>query len=292
MHNQTTAKSKILPECCSTESTRNLVGFGSHGAQELALLLEGLESAVTVLGGGVDELEVDGLQVGALGDGHHTLAESDGALAGTSDATLDHEKILVDLAVVRETTHGGDALLGKISLGFAGVVSRWSVTRLPRKTHRGLRKVACIGAWHPARVRFTCARTGQDGYHHRTEINKKVYRVGKASMNEGKFTPNAQTEQDLTVKSITPLGGFPHYGNVDEDYLMIKGTVVGPKKRVITLRKSLVPQTSRVSQEEIQLKFIDTSSKFGHGRFQTKKEKDEFMGPMKHTSAAPAAAAQ
>nr|GLL37302.1 60S ribosomal protein L3 [Ipomoea trifida] len=31
------------------------------------------------------------------------------------------------------------------------------VTRLARKTHRGLRKVACIGAWHPARVSFTLA---------------------------------------------------------------------------------------------------------------------------------------
>jgi len=36
--------------------------------------------------------------------------------------------------------------------GYEGVVTRWGVTRLPRKTHRGLRKVACIGAWHPARM--------------------------------------------------------------------------------------------------------------------------------------------
>ena len=58
--------------------------------------------------------------------------------------------------------------------GVEGVVSRWGVTRLPRKTHRGLRKVACIGAWHPARVKWTVARAGQKGFFHRTEINKKV----------------------------------------------------------------------------------------------------------------------
>lgn len=51
---------------------------------------------------------------------HHTLAESDGALAGTTNATLDHEEILIDLAVVRETTDRGDALLSEISLGRAG----------------------------------------------------------------------------------------------------------------------------------------------------------------------------
>jgi large subunit ribosomal protein L3e len=61
--------------------------------------------------------------------------------------------------------------------GYEGVVSRWGVTRLPRKTHKGLRKVACIGSWHPSRVKFTVARAGQNGYHHRTELNKKVYKI-------------------------------------------------------------------------------------------------------------------
>lgn len=62
--------------------------------------------------------------------------------------------------------------------GFKGVISRWHVKKLPRKTHKGLRKVACIGAWHPARVGFGVPRAGQKGYHHRTELNKKVYRIG------------------------------------------------------------------------------------------------------------------
>jgi large subunit ribosomal protein L3e len=50
---------------------------------------------------------------------------------------------------------------------------------------------------------------------------------------------------------------------------------------VITLRKSLMKQVSRTALEEISLKFIDTSSKFGHGRFQTADEKSKFMGHMK-----------
>ena len=40
--------------------------------------------------------------------------------------------------------------------GYEGVTTRWGTTRLPRKTHRGLRKVACIGAWHPAKVQYRC----------------------------------------------------------------------------------------------------------------------------------------
>ncbi|KAJ7292379.1 hypothetical protein O6H91_Y280900 [Diphasiastrum complanatum] len=161
--------------------------------------------------------------------------------------------------------------------GYEGVVTRWGVTRLPRKTHRGLRKVACIGAWHPARVSFTVARAGQNGYHHRTEMNKKIYKIGKV----GDESHKASTDFDRTDKDITPMGGFPHYGIVKDDYLMIKGGCVGPKKRVITLRQSLWKQTSRSALEEIKLKFVDTSSKFGHGRFQTTQEKAKVFGRVK-----------
>jgi len=161
--------------------------------------------------------------------------------------------------------------------GFEGVITRWGVTRLPRKTHRGLRKVACIGSWHPARLSYSVARPGQHGYHHRTEINKKVYRVGKAD----EVSHKASTDHDATEKAITPMGGFGHYGIIKNDYLMIKGGVMGPRKRIITLRKTLFPQTRRVATEEITLKFIDTSSKFGHGRFQTSEEKAKMLGRVK-----------
>ena len=65
-----------------------------------------------------------------------------------------------------------------------------------------------------------------------------------------------------------------------------------PKKRVLTLRKSLRKGTSIAAREEINLTFIDTSSKFGHGRFQTAAEKLKFMGPLAKQRDAAAAAAQ
>uniref|UniRef100_A0A2K5WXI5 Ribosomal protein L3 like n=1 Tax=Macaca fascicularis TaxID=9541 RepID=A0A2K5WXI5_MACFA len=167
--------------------------------------------------------------------------------------------------------------------GVKGVTSRWHTKKLPRKTHKGLRKVACIGAWHPARVGCSIARAGQKGYHHRTELNKKIYRIGRGlHMEDGKLVKNnASTSYDVTAKSITPLGGFPHYGEVNNDFVMLKGCIAGTKKRVITLRKSLLVHHSRQAVENIELKFIDTTSKFGHGRFQTAEEKRAFMGPQK-----------
>merc|ERR1712037_518954 len=50
------------------------------------------------------------------------------------------------------------------------------------------------------------------------------------------------------------------------DFVMIKGGICGPKKRAITLRQSLLKQTSRAALESVKLKFIDTTSKQGHGR--------------------------
>lgn len=67
--------------------------------------------------------------------------------------------------------------------------------------------MACIGAWHPARVAFSVARAGQKGYHHRTEINKKIYKIGQGyHTKDGKLVKNnASTEYDLSNKSINPL---------------------------------------------------------------------------------------
>jgi len=164
--------------------------------------------------------------------------------------------------------------------GRKGVTSRWHCKKLPRKTHKGLRKVACIGAWHPSRIQTTVARAGQKGYHHRTEINKKVYRVGQAlHSKDGKVVKNTgSTDFDLTEKTINPMGGFPHYGNVVNDFIMIKGGCVGTKNRILVMRKALKDRVTVDAMEEIDLHFIDTSSKLGHGRYQTSAEKRGFMG--------------
>lgn len=200
---------------------------------------------------------------------------------GDVAAKVDFAAALLEREVPVTSVFAQDEMVDAIAItkgkGTEGVITRWGVSRLPRKTHRGLRKVACIGAWHPARVGWTVARAGALGYNHRTEINKKVYRIGV----KGEASHLATTEHDLTEKDITPLGGFPHYGQVDEDYVMLKGSIPGPKKRLVTIRKSLLTHTKRSALEKVTLKFIDTSSKFGNGRFQTADEKARALGRVK-----------
>lgn len=198
---------------------------------------------------------------------------------GDAAAKVDFAKNLFEKEVAVDTVFAKDEQIDVIGVtkgrGYEGVTTRWGVTRLPRKTHRGLRKVACIGSWHPARVSTTVPRAGQNGYFHRTEMNKKIYRIGKKG-----DEASCSTDADLTKKGITPMGGFVRYGEVNEDWLMLKGAVVGVKKRALVLRKSMMKHSKRKHLETIELKFIDTSSKMGHGRFQTAEEKAKFLGPL------------
>jgi large subunit ribosomal protein L3e len=201
-----------------------------------------------------------------------------GTVAQKVDWCVNHFEKEVSVGEVFKNNEMVDTMAITRGHGTTGVIKRFGVTRLPRKTHRGLRKVACIGAWHPAAVKWTVARTGNQGYFHRTQINQKIYRVGSGAVRGTKN--NASTEQDPHVKNITPIGGFPHYGIVNEDFLMIRGAVMGPKKRCITLRKQVVACTKHFAAKELDIKFIDTSSKIGHGKFQTIEEKDKFIGPL------------
>merc|ERR1712194_343656 len=95
---------------------------------------------------------------------------------GDAASKVDFAKSLFEKEVTVDSVFNKDENIDVIGVtkgrGYEGVTTRWGVTRLPRKTHRGLRKVACIGSWHPARVSTTVARAGQDGYFHRTEMNK------------------------------------------------------------------------------------------------------------------------
>merc|ERR1712127_1087697 len=105
----------------------------------------------------VMEIQVNGGSIAEKVDFSNSLLEKMLAI----DSVFENNEILDTIAV---TT-------GK---GFKGVISRWHTKKLPRKTHKGLRKVGCIGAWHPSRILWTIARAGQKGFHHRTERNKRI----------------------------------------------------------------------------------------------------------------------
>jgi len=99
--------------------------------------------------------------------------------------------------------------------GYQGVVKRYGVRIQPRKAGKGRRHIGSGGAWNPARKMWREPLPGQVGYHTRTEHNKVLMQIGN--------------EAD----KVNPVDGFLGYGKVKKDYILVKGSVAGPAKRLI-----------------------------------------------------------
>lgn len=120
--------------------------------------------------------------------------------------------------------------------GWQGVVKRFGVALGPRKATKSRRHGGALGAEKQAKVMYTVPRAGQTGFHRRTERNKRIMLAGDASK----------------AMQVTPKGGFPHFGLIKSDFVVLEGSLPGPAKRVLRLRKSL----SRRQQKKPQIKQI------------------------------------
>uniref|UniRef100_A0A3P9MH47 Uncharacterized protein n=1 Tax=Oryzias latipes TaxID=8090 RepID=A0A3P9MH47_ORYLA len=140
--------------------------------------------------------------------------------------------------------------------------------------NKSLRKVACIGSWHPSRVGFTVDRAGETGDHHRTEIHKVCYHPKKRW-------------RRIHYLSFSPQGGFPQFSEVNNDFIMVKGCMFIYKNIFLWIfvadfqSRKVQTRRSCTAREAIELKFIDTTSKFGHWCFLTVQEKRFFKGEEK-----------
>lgn len=104
--------------------------------------------------------------------------------------------------------------------GWAGVVKRYGVKIMDRKSNKTRRGIATMGAKSPSNVMFYVPRGGQMGFHQRPVRNLRVLNVGPAS------------------ESPKMSGGFLRYGTIKSDYLLLQGSVPGPAKRFLKLRLS------------------------------------------------------
>lgn len=101
--------------------------------------------------------------------------------------------------------------------GWQGTVKRFGTAIQRRKATGKRRHIGTLGPWHPSYVQYTVPMPGQTGYHKRTEINKRIMKIGNP-------------------QEISPKGGFPRYGILKNQFVLIKGSVAGPAKRLIRLR--------------------------------------------------------
>jgi len=131
--------------------------------------------------------------------------------------------------------------------GFQSPLRRWGTKHLPRKTRKGRRTAGNLGPTNPAAMMWTVPQSGQMGYHHRTKYNKRILKIATVNGDE--------------YGEITPKGGFLKYGVVKNDYIIIDGSIPGPRKRLVRLRQSLRKLGQEIKKPEIT--YISLDSKQG-----------------------------
>jgi large subunit ribosomal protein L3 len=107
--------------------------------------------------------------------------------------------------------------------GYQGVVKRFHVKILQKKSRKTVRGVGTLGPISPHSVMYTIPRSGQLGYHHRVEFNKRILKLGDRG------------------EEITSRGGINRYGLVRGDFLLLEGSVPGDVKRLLKLRIPIRP---------------------------------------------------
>jgi large subunit ribosomal protein L3 len=121
--------------------------------------------------------------------------------------------------------------------GVEGPITRFGVKRKQHKSRKSVRAVGTLGPISPAVVMYTVARQGQRGFHQRTEYNKRILLMSSGN-NDNQL-------------SISPSGGFKHFGLIKEDYVVLRGSVPGVPKRLVKLRQPIRDTHRRVIEPKV-----------------------------------------
>jgi len=120
--------------------------------------------------------------------------------------------------------------------GWEGPITRWGVKKKQHKSRKSVREVGSLGPISPQYVMYTVPRAGQRGFHQRVEYDKRIMVMSNTEKNE--FV-------------INPAGGFKHFGNVNGDFIIVKGSVPGTYRRLIKLRKQIRNEPNKISKPNI-----------------------------------------
>ena len=168
------------------------------------------------------------------------------ALGGSKDDKLQYAKENLGKEIkINDVFEDGNQLdvhgitIGK---GFQGTVKRFGVPIRQHKSEKVKRGIGNLGAWTPKRVLFNVPQSGKMGYHLRTEYNKQLLKIGEDG------------------KEITPKSGLHRYGVVKNSYVLIKGSIVGPKKRAVLLTRAIRPN-SKITKEAAQITHVSVHDK-------------------------------
>lgn len=125
--------------------------------------------------------------------------------------------------------------------GFQGPVKRFGIGLRQHKSEKTKRGPGSLGPWTGPRM-WAVAHAGQMGFHNRLERNKWLV---KLSDRPDEFRMS---------------GGIVHYGNLKSHFIMVKGSVQGPAKRIVRLMPARKP-SSRLPAQAPTMEYVSMVSK-------------------------------
>ena len=120
--------------------------------------------------------------------------------------------------------------------GWEGPITRWGVKKKQHKSRKSVREVGTLGPISPQYVMYTVPRAGQRGFHQRIEYDKRIMIMSNTEKNEF---------------NVNPEGGFKHFGYVNGDFIILKGSVPGTYRRLIKLRSQIRNVPSKIVKPNI-----------------------------------------
>lgn len=164
------------------------------------------------------------------------------ALSGTNDEKLVWIKENSSKEIsVKDVFPSGLVDVRAVTKGYGsqGPVKRFGISLKSHKSEKGQRRPGSLAPWHPARVTFRAPQMGQTGFHNRMTYNNFIIQV-----------------EDIKEKNINPKSGFPRYGNIKNDFIVLAGSLPGPKKRGMVITAPIKPSKNQLkrSYEVLELR--------------------------------------
>ncbi len=162
------------------------------------------------------------------------------ALGGNKEEQLKYatEKLGKEISVEEVLREGSLVDVHAITKGkgFQGPVKRHGVMLRHHKSEKA-RRANVRGSWTGPKM-WTAPHSGKMGYNQRIEHNKWILKIGKTN--------------EINVK-----GGIINYGNLKNSFVLLKGSVAGAQKRVVTLTFPIRANT-KVPKEAPSIRAIVT----------------------------------
>jgi len=112
--------------------------------------------------------------------------------------------------------------------GLSGPVRRFGIGLKQHKSEKGRRRPGSLGPWHPARTTRFAPQAGQLGMFSRATYNNKIIEIKKSG--EG-------------------LKNIKNFGEINSDYILLKGSTQGPAKRQMLITATLRPTKKQLKKD-------------------------------------------